>query len=143
MVNRQYLRKSDFKFGQYYRIVTICVVNTLEIVTVNVVNTLEIVTMVVVKTTLYRKATKCGQYFRNSDCKCGQYFRNSDCKCGQYYRIVTIVNTRDVNEYSSIRVSPGRSEYRVQFSYSNTRLTFLSLNIFPFIFLFEYSLSKV
>ena len=34
--------------------------------------------------------------------------------------------------------------HHVQFSHSNTRLTFfLSLDIFPLIFLFEYSLSKV
>ena len=53
---------------------------------------------------------------------------------------VQSVSIRDVNEYSSIQVSLGRSEYQVQFSYSNTRLTFLSLDIFPFIFLFEYDL---
>ena len=33
--------------------------------------------------------------------------------------------------------SLGRLSTRIQFSYSNTRLTFLSLEIFPFIFLFE------
>ena len=36
------VKNSDFKCGQYYRIVTICVVNTLEIVTVDVVSTIEL-----------------------------------------------------------------------------------------------------
>jgi hypothetical protein len=58
------------KCGQYWKIVTVSVVNTFR-----------------------NSDCKCDQYFRNSDCKCGQYFRNSDCKCGQYCRIVTIVNT--------------------------------------------------
>jgi hypothetical protein len=38
------------KCGQYWKIVTVSVVNTLEIVTVSVVNTLEIVTVSVVNT---------------------------------------------------------------------------------------------
>jgi hypothetical protein len=36
------VKNSDFKCGQYYSIVTICVVNTLEIVTVDVVSTIEL-----------------------------------------------------------------------------------------------------
>jgi hypothetical protein len=49
----------------------------------------------------------------------------------QLYSIGMATNNR-VLEYSL-----GRPSTRVKFSYSNTRLTFLSLDIFPFIFLFE------
>jgi hypothetical protein len=53
----------------------------------------------------------------------------------QIISAIYMIYTRDGNGYSSTRF--GRPSTRVQFSYSNTRQTLLSLNIFPFIFLFE------